>query len=439
MPPEPHDLPPAPASRATAPYPAAGLAALLSLLARLGVATLSRGDRVAAFAAWVRGRQGRLHAGNLVLALGRRRVLLVAEPGLSAHVLDAAPTADGYIEGKLKRDAMAFLAPRALTISHGDAWYRRRAYNQQVLATGAPHPSRDAFLRHVRDAFAMPVHSIDDIRDRMRAVMLRVVAGPGAPDTLGTDVEALFEVVESPLRRLALGRFSRRRRARFYAALRRRRAEAPADTLLGRARETTAGELEPDEALEQAPHWMFTFTGSATDLLTRTLALLGSRPDARRRAVEEIRAAGPLDDPASIDRLRYLEACVLEAGRLFPPVARTFHVAPRGDAFDGHAIAPGVEVAHYFPLLTRDAARDPRAHAFDPDRWLAGAPPVPRAEAGLFLSGPRACPGRDLILFVIEAALASLLAFDDQHAYAAPLAADPVPLTFPAGALAFAP
>ena len=50
-----------------------------------------------------------------------------------------------------------------------------------------------------------------------------------------------------------------------------------------------AGHAVPDvdrtTLLQQVPHWMFTFTGSGTDLLTRTLCLISSRDEVLDRVL----------------------------------------------------------------------------------------------------------------------------------------------------------
>src|SRR3712207_4550886 len=99
---------------------------------------------------------------------------------------------------------------------------------------------------------------------------------------------------------------------------------------------------------------MFTFTGSGTDLLARTLALVASRPTVRAHILREIAEHGALEEPTTIQRLAYLEACLLESARLFSPVPRTFHRAPQGDVFENIRIPANMEIAHYFPLDQRD-------------------------------------------------------------------------------------
>ena len=150
--------------------------------------------------------------------------------------------------------------------------------------------------------------------------------------------------MQSPLRRRFAGGGGRALRERFYVDLRRALQATPPTILSLAAAARQFGELiEPETLLQQVPHWMFTFPGSGTDLLVRTLALICARPDVQQRALQEVRDAGPLDDPRSIQKLAYLEACLREAGRLFPPVTKTFHRAPKGSTAAGYTIAADVE------------------------------------------------------------------------------------------------
>jgi cytochrome P450 len=181
---------------------------------------------------------------------------------------------------------------------------------------------------------------------------------------------------------------------------------------------------------------MFTFTGSGADLLIRGLALVGSRPEVLRRVRDELSAGGKLEDPVSIEELRYLEACLLEGARLYPPVRFTMHRAGAADTPNGTHIAPGTELLQVFSLTQRDRDTDPTADDFRPERWLGPAAQAEAMYPNLFLSGARRCPGRDLILFVCRGAAAQVLraglVIGTER-----LAVDPVPFSFPEKRLGF--
>jgi cytochrome P450 len=326
---------------------------------------------------------------------------------------------------------MTFLAPGALTIATGDAWRRLRPFNEKVLAAGRLHPFAQTFLFHVRAAFAAPVHNERDVRSAMGRAMVKIVLGDVNPHlNPARDVTKLFSVVQSPIKRTTLGFLYRRRRDHLYDLIA-RKWEYLAESSEGAKEETLlalAAHAAPDAdrttLLQQVPHWMFTYTGSGTDLLTRALCLICSREEVHARVLSEARGVTDVSADA-IDRLKYLEACILEAGRLFPPVTTTFH---ERRATDG---ARGREYAHYFPFLQRDDSLGPTVHDFRPERWLEPTLDAAASASNLFLRGPRACPGMDLILFVCNTAIARQLAELGVSARQERLARDPLPVSFP--------
>lgn len=403
----------------------AGVADVLRLAARLGTDYARNGrafDSGAVGCRWARELAARGDGSGVSLPGPASHIELVGSREASDRSLACAHGTEGFATASLKRDAMQFLAPRALTIADGADWARLRKFNDGVLAGGAAHAGAEAFLAAVRHAFARPVRDGADVRAAMALVMARIVLGPDdAARVAADDARVLFDVVQSPLRRRLLGWYYRRRRTRFFATLEQYwDAAASGDTtLIARAR-GIAADADTGELLDQVPHWMFTFTGSGTDLLTRTLALIAARPAIRDRILNEIADAAPLDTAAAVDRLAFLNACLLETGRLFPPVTRTFQAAPDGR-----------QMVHYFPLLQRDDALGDSVHAFRPERWLTAEPDAAARASNLFLRGPRSCPGRDLILFVCTAAIAQQLLLG-VRARSVRLARDPLPVSFPA-------
>jgi cytochrome P450 len=382
---------------------------------------------------WMKGLTSR-YGPNLCLKLGPLRMLLVSDRELSRHILADYPRSNGYTAGTLKRKGMSYLAPRALTIAEGMTWQRLRPFNERVLCTGRPHEYQRVFLSHVNRAFSAPITGVDDLRKRMGEVMLSIVFGEGvAPKHLATDIQALLGLVQNPVKRWLRGSSGRRRVKEYYDTVRRIWENTNGrqnQSLVAMAREAGDG-ADPDTLLQQIPHWMFTFSGSGSDLLWRGLAMMGSRPQAFARARAEIAAAGPLDDPTTIERLSYVQACLLESARLYPPVKATFHRAPEGDAGVNPHIPPGTELLHVFALTQRDRMSDQTADDFLPERWLGSGGQAEVLYPNLFLSGARRCPGRDLILFVCKAAAAQVMGKSGVVVGSDRLAKDPVPFSFP--------
>ncbi|MDA1219323.1 MAG: cytochrome P450, partial [Chloroflexi bacterium] len=111
----------------------------------------------------------------------------------------------------------------------------------------------------------------------------------------------------------------------------------------------------------------------------------------------------------------------------------TLHAAPNGGNFGGSSLPAGMDIIHYFPVNYRDTGADPSANNFQPERWLDPAKNSQLAYPNLFLSGPRECPGKSLILFVCKAALAVMLTKHQLTIESPTLAADPLPFSYPAG------
>lgn len=381
----------------------------------------------------------RRYGANVFLNLGIKRMLLVTDREVSRHILAANPASTGYTVGTPKRKAMSYLAPQALTIAEDSAWQRLRPFNERVLCAGRPHNYQRVFFGQVVRAFSVPIASVEDIRRCMGQAMLGIVFGEGvAPSRLGTDIQVLFGLVQNPLKRLLRGGRERRRVKGLYDNLRQvwQDGDGPVSSLLGMAREA-GGSNHLETLLQQVPHWMFTFSGSGSDMLSRGLAMIGSRPEVLARARQEVADAGSLLQPGTVDGLQYLEACLLESARLFPPVKATFHRAAAGDLVLNTRIPAGTEIVQVFSLTQRDRESDPTADTFQPERWLGSNPQAEAAYPNIFLSGARACPGRDLILFVCKAAAAVLVYQSGLVVHSAQLAQDPVPFTFPRKGLRF--
>lgn len=422
-------------------YPQSTLLDLVDLARRL-VTGRGRASTSERLVEWVHHLRQRYQSDTIMVNLLVRRLLLVTDPALSAHILAEPPSQQQYVAGTLKQKAMAFLAPRALTIAQDEQWQNLRHYHETVLFSGRSHCYEQGFLAQIHQAFALPVVDMADLRQRMGQVMIGVIFGAGnAPAHLIDDIQELFAEVNP--RTALLGSKKGDKRDAFYQQLRQLWTLAAADhpTLLALAQRAKQDLPAADntEALliEQIPHWMFTFTNSGADLLGRTLALITARPAVLSRVRQELAAAGPLTAAATIHHLPYLEACLLEAGRLYPPVLQTVHKAAAADEFQGMTIPAGTEIMHFFPITNRDAERDPLANAFRPERWLDADDPVHQLYPNLFLSGARACPGRSLILFVDKAALACLLQHQSDPAKTSVLSTDPLPFTFPEQSLQF--
>lgn len=138
---------------------------------------------------------------------------------------------------------------------------------------------------------------------------------------------------------------------------------------------------------------------------------LGGRPEALASARDEVRRVvgdGPVT-AAHLPDLRWVDAVISEALRLYPPASISARWVKRELTFEGHRIAPGTMLI-YSPYATHrspDVFDDPEA--FRPERWLDTEPPRQGAYVP-FGGGAHRCLGSTMARTELVVMLATLLA-----------------------------
>lgn len=177
--------------------------------------------------------------------------------------------------------------------------------------------------------------------------------------------------------------------------------------------------------------------GSETtaSLLSGLLMWLLRTPQAHRRLVQEIRERFPAEEKRAADGTRrprdmtflalqelpYMNACIDEALRIFPPVPTglTRTVPAGGDTVAGEPLPGGTTVSVYSWAAAHAPANFTRPDDFVPERWLEGSPEARphaadrRDASQAFSLGPRGCIGKHLSYLELRLILANLLWFFD--------------------------
>jgi cytochrome P450 len=189
----------------------------------------------------------------------------------------------------------------------------------------------------------------------------------------------------------------------------------PADLLstLIAARDETTGETMDDHQIRDE---VMTFLVAGHETTANGLAwtwyLLSTHPLVARRLRDELRAtlAGRDIGADDVDKLTYTKAVVQEALRLYPPVAAIGREASCDDEIGGFRI-PARSTVLISPWVSH---RNPEfwlaPEAFDPERFLPGAPEHSRLAYLPFGAGPRQCIGAGFALQEAVIALAALAA-----------------------------
>lgn len=340
----------------------------------------------------------------LWLSVAGKRSLLVLHPDACRAVLDASP--DVYGPPDVKVRGMSHFQPGAVTISTGEAWQQRRAFNEEVLASGTPvHPDAGGFLDEVErmvgglTASGSSPISWADLLAGFRSMTAAIVFGPTA------QAESVLRQLDELMARanLIVPSHDPARIAAFQRGIRESVAAASAGSL-GAASCPHVTEGDPLPVAGQVPHWLFAMKGTLAINCAYALALVAADPEAQERVCEE--AAGlDLADPEAVDGLRFTEGCLREAMRLWPTTPLLVREAMHDTDLRGTRISQGEQVIIHNGFNHRHPEGVPEPDLFLPDRWEPG---VWDYRFNHLSNGPQACAGRDLVLLLGKAVLGRL-------------------------------
>jgi cytochrome P450 len=135
---------------------------------------------------------------------------------------------------------------------------------------------------------------------------------------------------------------------------------------------------------------------TSSSALTWWIGLMATHPEAAARLRDELDLAYAATPAAQdIARLPYLNATIKEAMRLYPPSVFLFNrVALKDVTIAGAPVRKGTIVAIPIWHLHHDERSFPDPDAFRPERFLPGAPAIPRSAYLPFGAGPHFCLGQ---------------------------------------------
>ncbi len=165
--------------------------------------------------------------------------------------------------------------------------------------------------------------------------------------------------------------------------------------LLREARDPETGAaFTPDQLRDQVATMIVAGHETTATTLFWSLFLLASVPDEQEHVAEEVRGLISAEAAGrALSGLVHTRAVVSEALRLYPPAFTLVREAIGPDRAGESAISRGsvVMISPWVLHRHRRLWRDP--DAFDPSRFLPGAPPPPRFAYMPFGAGPRICVG----------------------------------------------
>ncbi len=361
------------------------------------------------------------------MAIPGRRAVVFSDPDVIARALRERPAV--YRRIGLIEDVFEEMGINGVFSAEGEAWRAQR--RTVAAAVDAKHvraffPTLARVTRRLERRW-LAAAARDEPTDVLREAMLYTVdvttnlafsydmntlEEPASP--IQHDLERLFPMIN---RRIALPypywRHVRlpadRALDRSLVALRQRIDGMVAET---RERVASSGTTGPRErnflesAVTQAPgapelssrdifanvvNLLLGGEDTTASTLAWALHYIGERPAvAARLAAEADDVLGAADVVPRIEdvaRLRYHDAVVMETLRLRPVAPVLALEANVATELGGVALPPGTVVSLLLRPSALDERRFPRAHAFEPERWLADAPPP---ETFAFGAGPPA-------------------------------------------------
>ncbi len=182
--------------------------------------------------------------------------------------------------------------------------------------------------------------------------------------------------------------------------------------LLALRDESTGEALSPQEVFDQC---MVSFQAghetSATALLWWS-RLMAEHPEAALRAQAEVDAVlqGGAPGPEHMAQLPWLAATLKEAMRLYPPIAAVMSRRTTAPITLGGVAVPKGAMLRITPwVLHRDGRWFAQPERFMPERFLEGAPEIPRGAWIPFGLGPRVCIGQHFAMLEMVLLAAMLL------------------------------
>lgn len=368
--------------------------------------------------------------------LGRSN-LMVNDPDGIRHVLvDNVPN---YRRTPASVRVLRPMLGDGLLISEGQAWRRQRrvlapAFTPRAVEVLVPHilsATNEAIARVAAAAEAGPV----DLFDALQHLALEIAGRTMFSVDMRRHGERLRQMIAAYQTRLGRPHLPdlllplrwpaphdipralfRRRWVRFLDEVIAAR-EAKGDTatsgdlldLLVAARDSETGEGFTREQLRDQVATMI-MAGHETTAVTLLWAayLLALSPEWQDAVAEEAQEAGADLEMGWEDRLPLTRAVIDETLRLYPPAHIIVRMAQGPDVVAGQAIAAGDVVAISPWILHRHRRLWLDPAAFDPRRFLPGAPAIPRMAYLPFGVGPRICIGAQFALAEATLALAKL-------------------------------
>jgi cytochrome P450 len=366
----------------------------------------------------------RNHGDFVQLQFGRRPVFLLSHPDSVEEVLVTQHR--NFSKGYFYRILEPLLG-NGLVTSEGEFWLRQRRLAQPAFHRERINAYAQIMVDYTRAQLAdWRDGDVRDVHEDMMRLTLRVVGKTlfdadvesEAPDVgreLTTSLAELSNQMVGPEFLLPM-RIPTPSRLRLRQAVRhldplvyriigeRRRSGADEGDLLSmllRAQDEDGSRMTDSQLRDEA--MTIVLAGHETTALALSWAwyLLSEHPDASAQLADELDDVLGDRDPTASDmpQLRYAEAVIMEAMRLYPPIFGIGRESIAACEIGGHTLPAGSNVYMVPWVIQRDPRFFERPDEFRPERWLDGLQKrLPRFAYFPFGGGPRLCMGQSFAM-----------------------------------------
>jgi cytochrome P450 len=368
-----------------------------------------------------------------------RQLIIMSRPAGIQHIL--VDNSENYRRTPASIRILRPLLGKGLLLSTGEDWRHQR----RTLAPAFAPRTVPILARHVARAAVAAVAdlkmSCDAPVDLLAAMQFLALEVAGASmfslemERYGTELREMIKRFATNLGRprildfllppaipsphdLLRRRFRRRWLNLIQQIIAARRAQgsagAPRDLfdLMAGAKDPDSGAVFPPDRLADQVATMIVAGHETTAVaLFWSLYLLSGSSEIQKRLAAEVGSLNLTPDHAAeaLPSLVYTRAVVQEAMRLYPPAFTLARRAIAADIAGDVPVSAGGMVLISPWVLHRHRRLWTRPEAFDPDRFLPGAPPPDRFAYLPFGIGPRVCIGAQFALTEATLVLATLI------------------------------
>lgn len=352
---------------------------------------------------------------------GRKNTLLAHPRHVQLVLKDDAKR---FVKGEIYKD-YAPLIGEGLLSSDGETWTKSR----KLITPSFRSTKLADFARAIADCTETHLEQWSggrfqlDMAREMNTLTFRVISSALLNVDLARDVDTLFSALEtgnaegtarirSPIKvpldwptpansryRRAVARLDAITEALIKA--REEHTSPPDDFFTAQIEAMKRGEIDRKMVRDQTLTFLFAGHETTSNALAWTFHLLSQNPEVQTRAREEVLSTlnDGTPDQSCLKSLPYLNAVLLEAMRLYPPIYAMQRRALEDMEIDGHPVVKGSGVALSPYITHRHPEFWDEPVQFNPERFLD------RSEDGLdrfsylpFGAGPRVCIGQHLAL-----------------------------------------